>query len=266
MTLQIHSLYCYPLKSCRGIQLEQAELTRTGIRLDRHWMLVDRDGGFLSQRKHPRMALIETALTSTDTLLCRTSSGQLEIPVEQSDGQRLEVSIWKDRCTAVRVSTETSEFFSDFLDTHCDLVFLPDNERRRVDPTYASQGQTVGFADGFPLLVFSLASIELLAQKLGESVAIERFRPNIVVQGCAAHAEDQWSTLDIDGLTIDLVKPCSRCAIPGIDPHTAQSHPTLLRTLASYRRRNGKVYFGQNGLHRGPGVIYQGQQVIVKES
>lgn len=266
MTATVHSLYVYPIKSCGGISLKNAELIRTGFRHDRHWMLVNKQGGFLSQRTLPRMALIETQIIDNRVLLCSAAGNQLEIPLHTSDEDRLPVQIWNDNCSAARVSPEVSRWFSEFLDVDCELVFLPDTEKRPLDRDYASDDQTIAFADGFPVLVVSLASIELLSSKLQQEVSIERFRPNIVLDGCDAHEEDSWRSITINGIPVQLAKPCSRCVIPGIDPDTAQKHPTLLKTLASYRRFNGKVYVGQNGLHGKHGHISVGQSVSVEKT
>ena len=265
MNLSIHSLHIYPVKSCRGIDLTAAELVHTGIKYDRHWMLVDEKGDFLSQRTHPRMATIVCALSDQSLLITAPGQPELEVPLEQdADSYRL-VNIWADTCNAVIVSAQASHWFSQVLGLKCDLVFLPDSEHRQVDTRYAAPGKRVGFADGFPLLIVSLASIDLLNSKLEQKVDINRFRPNIVIDGCPPHAEDDWSRIIIGDIEIQLAKPCSRCVIPSIDQNSSEKHPTLLKALASYRRYDNKVLFGQNGLHNGPGRIHVGQKVTVTD-
>ncbi|MBC8210222.1 MAG: MOSC N-terminal beta barrel domain-containing protein [Gammaproteobacteria bacterium] len=263
MTANIHSLHIYPIKSCQGIDCEQVELTRTGFQYDRHWMLVDQQGQFLTQRQHPQMARIKPRITDNSLLISADDCVPLEIPLESPARQRLPVKIWNDQCSAALVSTAASEWFSAVLNHPCELVYLPDSEPRRVDPAYAHAQQTVGFADGFPLLIITQASAELLAQKLDEDIDINRFRANIVIDGCTAHAEDSWSAITLNNIQIDLVKPCSRCVIPSINQHTAESHPSLLKALAGYRRRDGKIYVGQNGLHQSTGTLHKGAVVTV---
>jgi hypothetical protein len=257
----IHSLYVYPIKSCQGIRLQQAILDTRGIEYDRRWMLVDERGRFLSQRELPQMALIACCFADDRLVVSCGGHGELSIPLQQSTGRRVTVGIWNDQCNASEVSPESNRWFSDVLDRPVRLVYLPDDELRQVDLDYAQHGDGVGFADGFPLLILSLDSVRQLGVKLGERIDIARFRPNLVVDGCAAHAEDGWSSLSVDGIRIRIAKPCSRCAIPGLDPASAKRHPTLLRTLAGYRRRDGKVYFGQNALHLGAGIITTGQAI-----
>ncbi len=265
MTIRIHSLYTYPIKSCRGYALDSAELVDTGFRHDRHWMLVNAQGEFLSQRQLPAMARIATRLAG-DSLLVQydSSDDELAIPLQQADDDYLQVQIWNDRCLASRVSAQASEWFSDKLNTQCELVYLPLSQQRQVDPRYANNEQIVGFADGFPILVMSMSTADLLAEKLGEPVDIKRFRPNIVLSGCPAHREDDWASISIGDLVIDLVKPCSRCVIPSIDQSSGEKHPELLRELAAYRRQNGKIYVGQNGLHRKNGKVQVGDQVSIQ--
>ncbi len=261
MSLTLQALYIYPIKSCAGIALESAELVDTGFKYDRHWMLVDENGQFLSQRQLPQMATIHTRLTDTTLIVSHADMPDLNVALAQHGEDNLAVQIWGDRCQARRVSQQASDWFSRLLDRPCELVFLPQSEPRQVDTHYAESGQIVGFADGFPLLVMTLESAGMLSEKLGETISIERFRPNIVIAGAPAHAEDGWASIQIGDIKIDLAKPCSRCVIPSIDPKNARKHPELLKTLASYRRRDGKVYVGQNGLHRSNGRLSVGDSV-----
>lgn len=266
MSISIHSLYIYPIKSCQGIQFDSLELVETGFKYDRHWMVVDKQGQFLSQRKHPEMATIKTALSETSLLVSTSKMDeQLEIPLHNDNDYQLQVNIWKDQCRAQIVSTQASQWFSQFLEIPCDLVYLPENEHRLVDPVYAKNKQRVGFADGFPLLIVSRSIEDTLSEKLGERIRIDRFRANIILAGCEAHAEDQWSEFTVNGIDILLAKPCSRCIIPSINQQSAEKHDSLLRTLAGYRRFDGKIYIGQNGLHQSTGIIKTNQQVFIKE-
>ncbi|MBT4078296.1 MAG: MOSC domain-containing protein [Gammaproteobacteria bacterium] len=260
----IHSLHVYPIKSCQGIDLGSIELTDTGFKYDRHWMLVDKQGNFLSQRKFPKMARIKTALTDNSLIVSSDEiSSTLEIPLQNNSSKKIGVNIWKDQCSATVVSLQASSWFSVFLGIPCDLVFLADSEHRLVDPDYAKNKQRVGFADGFPLLVMTLSTAKLLSNKLGEKIDINRFRANIVIDGCNAHEEDLWSKITVNNIDILLAKPCSRCIITSINQQSAEKHPTLLKTLASYRRIDGKVFVGQNGLHQSNGILTVGEDVLV---
>ena len=261
MNVHIHSLHIYPIKSCQGINLQTAELTHTGFKFDRHWMLIDKQGHFLSQRSHPQLAKIKTSFTD-DTLIAESENSRLEIPLYSKDNDRLQVRIWNDECSAARVSKTCNEWFSQILNTECELVFLPETEKRRVDENFARQNETVGFADGFPLLILSRASIDLLNSQLQNKVDINRFRANIVLDGCDAHAEDDWSKIIVNNIEIKLPKACSRCIIPSIDQATAEKYPEVLKVLSQYRKHQNHIYFGQNAIHLSPGHIATGQSVI----
>ncbi|HQN40865.1 MAG TPA: MOSC domain-containing protein, partial [Pseudomonadales bacterium] len=142
---------------------------------------------------------------------------------------------------------------------------LPDSSRRPVDPRYATASDQVSFADGFPLLLIGAASLDELNSRLDQPVSMRRFRPNLVVSGGAAFAEDGWRRLRIGTITFRVAKPCARCAIPGIDPDSGQTTAEPLRTLARFRRRDGVIYFGQNLLHDGPGTLTVGDPVELLE-
>lgn len=265
MSVRIHSLHVYPIKSCQGIDYTSAELTDTGFKYDRHWMLIDKEGNFLSQRQYPAMARIATRFTDSTLQVSAADYSSLDIPLVTANNANRQVTIWEDRCNANVVSAEASEWFSQLLDTDCDLVTMQQSEKRLVNPKYTSRPQTVGFADGFPLLILSLSSIELLNNKLKDPVNINRFRANIIVEGCAPHAEDHWSSISVNNIDIILAKACSRCIIPSIHQHSAVKHPTLLKTLAKYRRSDGKIMMGQNGLHQSNGKINVGDKVLITE-
>ena len=264
MKAHIHSLHIYPIKSCQGISLQTVELTATGFKYDRHWMLVDKQGKFISQRTHPQLATIKTFLT-TDCLTVESHTSMLQIPLETSDNRQMQVTIWNDKCSAAIVSSECSDWFSQFLDTECELVFLPKSEKRQVDPEYSTKNQIVGFSDGFPLLVLSRASIDLLNTKLSQKADIDRFRANIILKGCPAHAEDNCSELSVNDITILLPKPCSRCIIPSIHQQNAEKYPEVLKALAGYRKTGNHIYFGQNGVHLSEGIISIGEEIELTE-
>jgi uncharacterized protein YcbX len=138
---------------------------------------------------------------------------------------------------------------------------------RRLDLDYARPQDQTGFADGFPFLLISEASLADLNRRIGRTLPMQRFRPNLVVRGCAPYAEDHWRRIRIGGVGFRLVKPCSRCIIPSIDPATGErdgSEP--LATLSRYRQTGNKVYFGQNLIHDGPGRLAVGDRVVVLET
>lgn len=252
--LEITELYIYPIKSLRGIRLDSVAVGDTGFEYDRRWMLVDDKGQFLSQRKCPQMALVDVALEDSGLRVSATGRDDLLLPCQSEGGDVIPVTVWGDTCDGLSVSEEADWWFSEYLGQSCRLVRMPDNFRRPVDHDYARRREDIAsYADGFPLLLISEASLAdlntRLAQKGEQSIEIIRFRPNIVVSGCKAFAEDHMDSLEGEQLNLYPVKPCSRCVIPTIDPETGDKGREPLDTLMEYRRLDGKqVYFGQNVL------------------
>ncbi len=265
MPLSLSEIHLYPVKSMRGLAPGEWAVDRFGLAGDRRWMLVDREGRFLTQRQEPRMALLDTRLEDQRLLLSADDMAPLELPREPRRGDRREVTVWNDRASALDAGDEAAERLSRFLGRPVRLVYFPANGDRPVDPAYADPGDRTAFSDGFPFLLISQASLDDLNSRLTGPVSMIRFRPNLVVSGCAPYAEDRWRRIRIGKLQFRVVKPCSRCVIPTIDPLSAEKGPEPLRTLTQYRRRDGKVYFGQNLLHDGNGTLRLGDRVEVLE-
>jgi uncharacterized protein len=259
--MHISGLYHYPIKSCQGIALERAEVDARGIVGDRRLMLVDPAGRFLTQREHPRMALIAARVDGPLLSVSAPDMPALEID-RMADGPRRPVSIWRDTCQAIDLGAEAAGWLSEFLNTPCQLVRIAEDEVRVVDQAYAPRpADQVGFADGFPFLVIAQASLDDLNARLETPLPMDRFRPNIVVAGCAPYAEDGWAEIRIGAITLALVKACARCAITTTDQRTAERGKEPLRTLATYRAVGGKVMFGQNAIHDRAGTIRIGDEV-----
>ncbi len=266
MNLFVSELYIYPLKSGRDIVRQSLTLDRFGGEQDRRWMLVDGDGVFVTQRKHPRMAQLAVTLTARG-IRCSHLSVPEELVVEypSSNAPMPEVSVWQDRCQALDAGDAAASWFSEVLGIPVRLVYMPESSRRRVDPTYAANGETVSFADGFPLLLTTQGSLNDLNQRLKTPLSMRRFRPNLVIDGSPAYAEDQWRRIRIGSVDLVVAKACERCIMTTIDPDTGKAGKEPLATLASYRRRNNKVLFGQNLIHQGQGTITVGDRVEILE-
>jgi len=256
----------YPVKSLSGITLDRADIVQRGIAFDRHWMVVDADGVFLTQRQHPRMALVRTSLGTDCLRLAAPEMPPLELPLSDPGGERVEAQVWGDRCLAASAGDRAADWLSHYLGVAARLVFMPQEHRRQVDPDYAREGDQVGFADGFPFLLISEASLADLNSRLQQPLPMNRFRPNLVVSGCEPYAEDRWRRIRIGEISFRLVKPCSRCVITTVNQHSAEKGQEPLSTLSTYRRRGNKVYFGQNLLHDAVGELRTGMQVEVLES
>lgn len=262
--ISLSQLAIYPIKSTAQISLKQASMGPFGLDMDRRWMLVDKNGVMLTQRKHARMCLIISSLH--DEILKVTAPDMQPLSIEYTNlSSQLLATVWKDTCTAFDCGEEAAKWFSDFLQTDARLVYFPDNEQRQVDLNYASQGDYTAFSDGFPYLLIGQASLDNLNSRLDTPVEMKRFRPNLVVNGTEAFAEDRWKKIRIGDITFNIVKPCSRCVIPSIDPETAQKSAEPVKTLASYRMRENKIFFGQNVIAKDMGKLEVGMPVEVIE-
>lgn len=260
---RLTGLFRYPVKSCRGTALERAELSASGVRHDRRWMAVDEDGGFLTQRTHPRLCLVSPALTVGGLELAAPGMERLAVPKEGS-GRRVDVEIWSDRTEAVDAGDEAARWLSDFLDTPCRLVSHADDAIRRVDPDMArGEADQVHFADGYPFLLTSENSLEALNERMPEPLPMNRFRPNLVVAGAEAFAEDGWTEIHIGEIVFSVVKPCTRCKVTTVDQETGRIGEEPLRTLADFRRGSDGVEFGQYLIHHRTGALEVGMAVEV---
>ena len=262
-TLRVTGLWIYPVKSCRGIALDHAEVAARGLRWDRHWMVIDEAGRFRTQRDLPAMATIAPAVTPDALVLCAPGRPDLELPHDGA-GEAVVVTVWRDTVAARTVSEAADRWLSVHLGVACRLVRFADDVRRPVDPTYGAPGDETAFSDGFPLLLIGQGSLDELNRRLPRPLPMRRFRPNLVVAGAAPHAEDDWRRIRTGSITLRVVKPCSRCAITTVDPERGvRDGAEPLETLATYRRREGRVYFGQNVIPDGAGAVRVGDLVEV---
>jgi uncharacterized protein YcbX len=264
------SLTIYPLKSSAGLPLTHATVEPLGIQHDRRWLAVHPDGSFMTGRELPALVRVRAVPGPSGLRLSAPGMPDLEVPVPPvASAPRLDVTVWKDTCSAARANGDADRWLSEYLGQPTLLVHMDERTQRPVDPKYARPEDRVAFPDGYPLLLISEASLADLNQRLASPVPMTRFRPNLVVNGCGAFAEDGWKRLRIGTVELEVVKPCARCVFTTVDPETAKADPAQepLRTLTTYRRiLPGKgVMFGQNVLIRRPGELRVGDAVEVLE-
>jgi uncharacterized protein len=185
----------------------------------------------------------------------------LALPLRPTDAVTTRVSIWGQTCAASWQGEDAAGWFSEYLECTCSLVYMPDRVVRPADPTYAPSGTRVSFADAFPFLLISEASLTDLNSRLATPLPMNRFRPNLVVGGGEPYQEDEWSSITVGEIRMQVVKPCSRCVITTTDQNTAERGKEPLRTLATYRRQDGEVMFGQNVVHENQGKLRLGDTV-----
>lgn len=263
-------MFIYPVKSLGGIELNSSDIGIRGLLHDRRFLLIDENNRFLTQREFPKMALLQTAIKN-DELLVYSQEQPSEILVLQlfpkPPGKNIRVQIWEDECDAQPVSAKADKWFSKKLKINCRLVYMPDSTRRNVDPKYAMDEETVNFADGFPMLIFAQASLDELNSRLPENLPVTRFRPNMVFAAGFPFQEDLMKHFRINEIDFYCVKPSARCVITTTDQQTGKAGKEPLRTLATFRQKDNKVFFGQNVLVAGKGKINVGDRIeIISEN
>lgn len=240
--MEVSSLFIYPVKSLQGIAVTEARVEKTGLKDDRQMMLVDESGRFLSQRELPQMARVKTNIDSQRVSFSVPGRRPLEIErVPEVNGLR-KVEIWNDTCEAMEFSEEVSEWFSEVLGAKCSLVLMPSDARRNVSEAFSTGGDIVSFADSFPILITNEGSLKDLNRRMGVTLPMNRFRPNVVVAGAVPWEEDEWFRIGISGSVFRAGRPSTRCSMTKIDQESGEVRSgEPLKTLGRYRR-SGDVF------------------------
>ena len=264
--ITLSNLTYYPIKACRGFDVAESRVERMGLANDRRMMVVTPEGEFLTQREYPRLALITPILKNDSVTLSAPNFDSIQFAVQKS-GTRTMVNIWKSKGVhAIDQGDESAQWFSDWLGVSVRLVHVADGYKRRLNPEYASSAEDhTGFADGYPILIISEASLQDLNSKLDSALPMNRFRPNIVVQNCEPFAEDTWKRIRIGDVEMALVKPCPRCVVTTIDKETLEKSKEPLKTLSTYRNQEDGAMFGMNVIPLNDGEIKVGMSVEILE-
>lgn len=265
--LSVSQLFIYPVKSLGGISVSSAIITASGFKYDRKWMLVDKDLRCLTQRELPAMALLQVELTRGGLKVFHKEKPNCSIliPFSSENSETFIVKIFDETCDATSVSRVIDEWFSKMLSINCKLVYFPDTSARVVDKQYAINNETTNFTDGYPFLMLGQASLDDLNMRLAEKLPVNRFRPNIVFTGGQPYEEDSMAHFIINKIHFNGVKLCARCVITTVDQDKGVNSKEPLRTLATYRQKNNKIYFGQNLLAGEKGIISIGDAIQITE-
>jgi hypothetical protein len=277
---EISALIYYPIKACRGFEVNETNVGRMGLEHDRLMMVVTPEGHFLTQRNYPRLALVTPAISNDRLTLSAPGIDGLTVPIVKS-GPTRPVNIWRSKgVPAVDQGELAAVWFSDWLRADVRLVHFAKGNIRRINEQYAvNPDDHTGFADGYPILLASEESLADLNARLDTPVPMNRFRPNVVVRGCEPFAEDTWSRISIGearaepsrsaraepsrSVEMVVVKPCARCVVTTIDKDTLEKSKEPLKTLASYRKQNGGAMFGQNVIPLNEGRLRLGMNVEI---
>jgi hypothetical protein len=264
--ITVSTLTYYPIKACRGFDVSSSSVERMGLENDRRMMVVTPEGDFLTQREHPRLALVAPALEGESVTLSAPGFDSLRIALRKS-GTPTPVNIWKSKNVhAIDQGAEAATWFSDWLGQSVRLVHFEDGFIRKVSAEYAINPEDrTGFADGYPILIISEESLQDLNSRLDSAIPMNRFRPNLVVKGCEPFAEDAWKRIRIGGVEMALVKPCARCVVTTIDKETLAKSKEPLKTLGKFRKHKLGAIFGMNTIPLNEGKIEIGMSMEVIE-
>ncbi|MFC8508765.1 MOSC domain-containing protein [Streptomyces sp. NPDC057411] len=270
----LRSVHVHPVKALRGFAPAQAEVEPWGLAGDRRWALVDTAGKVVTQRQHARLALASAALLP-DGGVTLSAPGLEPLTVEVPDSRRatgtIAVDVFGAIVETIPADPAADAWFSTYLSSEVRLVHMDDPARRRpVDPDYALPGETVSFADGYPLLVTTTASLDALNSLIAQGdhpdegpLPMNRFRPNLVIDGTAPWAEDGWRRLSVGEVTFRVARSCARCVVTTTDQDSAERGKEPLRTLALHRRQGSQLIFGQNLVPERRGVVKVGDPVEI---
>lgn len=263
--MRLSGLWIYPVKGMRGIALPSAAVEPCGLADDRRWMVVDARNRFLSQRQLPAMARFGAAPDGSGGLRLSFETERVAVPRPGPDAERIEVSVWGDRLLAAAAGSGIDAWLSRQLRQGCRLVFLDDPAARRVGDGRPGAGGPVSFADAYPVLLTVCGSLAALNAALPHPVGMDRFRPNLVVEGAAAWQEADWQRLQVGALRFEAPANCTRCLVTTIDQATGEIHQPgePLRTLARLRPGSEGVVFGRNLLPLDRGWVRLGDPVEV---
>jgi uncharacterized protein len=261
--LKLTQIWIYPIKSMGGIRLPSAKVMEKGLQHDRRWMLVDADHQFMTQRVHHQMALFKLTLAAngfnithkSESIFLPFKNVLLPTPIQSK--------VWDDEVVVHEVSQTLSGWFAQQLGIACKLVEFPENNPRPVDEKFRLGNEQVSLADGYPCLIIGQSSLDDLNKRMKESLPMNRFRPNLVFTGGQPYEEDAWRNFSIGENRFVGVKPCARCVLTTIDQQTGMAGKEPLATLATYRKKENKIYFGQNVIAVDHEEIFEGDKIVV---
>ncbi|HQQ82400.1 MAG TPA: MOSC domain-containing protein [Cyclobacteriaceae bacterium] len=260
-SLILAEIWIYPIKSLGGIRLASSRVMPKGLAWDRRWMLVDENGKFLTQRTHPALSAFKLRPLEGGFRVTHDKSSMDLMHDQVPGGPVMAASIWDDQVTVQEVGDGYNKWFTSHAGFPCRLVAFAEENPRPVDPRYAVGENHVSLADGYPILVIGMESLNDLNQRLPVPVPMNRFRPNLIFTGGKPYEEDNWRTFRIGQSRFVGVKPCGRCVFTTIDQQTGKMGSEPLATLSRYRKFDGKVNFGQNVIPLDHEVIQEGDEI-----
>ena len=270
---KVSSIHIYPIKSTAGISLPNSKVEELGLAFDRRFIVCDPSGQFITARTEPKLCLVQTTMTEQGVALSAPNMEMLTLSYQEFTDQYHKVMVWGDEVNGQFCSQKANNWFSDYLQRPCELLYFGKNSHRERKPN-TDNARKIAFADGYPILLISKASLNDLNKRLlanssnnsPQDISMAQFRPNIVVDDCLPFAEDSWQHIRIGEVEFKVSKPCERCIFTTVNPSNGEKHPQQqpLKILKSFRQdHNGEVLFGQNLIALNKGTISQGDTLTV---
>lgn len=263
----ISQLFIHPIKSTRGIAVDSCDIRDYGCFLDRRWAIVNENNVVITGRKYPKLLAIESYVTTTEIRLNAPNQWPLSLPFSAHTSELLTVGFFSRTRDGFVVNKSINDWFSAYLGINCRLIYLGETTQNEVKNKHGGQpGDLINFSDQCPLLLLSEATLADLNNRLETPVSMRHFRPNIVIKGNRANAEDTWKKIRIGEAEFDVAQRCIRCIFTTIDPTNLQKNKQgePLRTLATYRKdERGGVAFGMHLIPRKTGQIRVGDEVAI---
>lgn len=261
----LSNINVFPVKSIAGISLSSAQVEKQGLQCDRRFMVASLDGKMITARTHPQMVKIKAIIEPDGLVLCYPGLIDLHFTFDELEMKEVDTTVWSDAFTAYSTTEEANQWFTSILGTDAQLLFSGEQSNRMREKIQTN----VSFADGYPLLVISEASLAELNKRSSSHHTMAQFRTNLVVSGSEAFIEDSWKHIRIGEVEFEVIKPCQRCILTTVNPNTAQYHPNKepLKTFSTFRADDsGNVYFGQNLIAKNEGTIKVGDKIEVLET
>lgn len=257
----VTSIIIYPIKGMKGTSLDSCYTLGRGFENDRRYMLIDRNNKFISQRSHSILALIHPRIVNEEIQVIYQDQS-FSFPLALTPKEIVDISLFEHTIQGRLVSKKVDKQFSKLVNDEVRLVKMTDDIDRTKKLIKGPDSTTVSFADGYPYLIAGTASINQLNTKMDQSVLMDRFRPNIIVETKVPHEEDEWESIQIGKAKMMIIKPCARCPVVTINQQTGEKNKDTLKVLSTYRKKDNKVYFGANAISLGNNNISVGDTVV----
>ena len=235
--MKVSEINIYPVKSLGGISLDESVVEKRGFQFDRRFMLTDENNEFFTQREFPKMATLSVRVNENCLEISDIKNEKIEVPFDFERSEMQKVRVWQSVCDAFVLPENINQWLSDVLETKCQMVYMPDESEREINEKFRQNNEIVSFADGYPFLLIGENSLNDLNERLETKLPMNRFRPNIVISGSEAFAEDHWKKMQIGETVFRSTKPCARCVITTIEQAKGEfDGKEPLKTLATYRK------------------------------